>query len=87
MVFLAAYKTNYGGFTALMIASEHGYAEAVAKLLEKGANLEKTNYEGFTALMIASLHGHDKVVAKLLEKGADPQQATCRNQILNNEIS
>jgi len=43
-------KTNQG-FTALMVASYKGQAEAVKLLLDKGANLEAKGYNGWTALI------------------------------------
>lgn len=57
------------GNTALMFASEGGYAEIAELLLESGANSNLKDRDGNTALLYASLGGHIEVVELLLERG------------------
>jgi ankyrin repeat protein len=57
------------GFTALIIASAHGHAEAVDYLLTAGADAEKTAENKVTPLMFAAASNHVDVMKVLLEKG------------------
>ena len=60
------------GPTPLMSAAERGDREAVALLVERGADVNaKEGCEGRTALMGAAGYAHSGVVALLLECGAD----------------
>jgi hypothetical protein len=79
-----------GQKTPLMIAAHTANAEAVALLLDKGAELEAKDSLGNTALMLAAggwgYKGKEKkekcleVVKTLLERGADPNACGKRGQ-------
>lgn len=56
--------------TALMLASENGYAKVVRLLLEAGADINAAKFDGATALMLASQIGNTEVVRILLNHGA-----------------
>ena len=67
---------NYDGGTALSMASYSGHTDIVAKLLERGANVNAIDNNGSTALFQASVsfdleRGEPEVVAMLLDAGAD----------------
>jgi hypothetical protein len=67
---------NYNGGTALSMASYSGHTDIVAKLLERGANVNAIDNNGRTALFQASVsfdleRGEPEVVAMLLDAGAD----------------
>ena len=62
--------------TPLFIASFKGYTEVVARLLEKGANvnvalIERSNSPGATALHVAAMKGYNEIVSLLLRNCAD----------------
>ena len=64
---------DVNGRTALMYASSGPFEEAVAFLLEHGAEVDvQGTLEGFTALMTAASEGLVEVVRLLLAHGADP---------------
>ncbi len=63
------------GVTPLMLASEHGHASAVERLLQLGANPSARDDEGRSPLHYAARTGRHEAVAKLLEAGADPSTA------------
>ena len=64
--------TNDKGQTALMIASEKGYANMINRLGKpNAASFNHVDRDGNTALMIASRQGQENVVNVLLERGAD----------------
>lgn len=79
------------GSTALMFASQRGYAEIVMLLVENGADVNLNNNNGWTALIKAVYNGHIDIVKFLLERDADvnslaafkiagsytPQQESC----------
>jgi hypothetical protein len=58
--------------TPLRIASLHGNASIVSRLIACGADVNKPTREGSTALMSASFRGHFHVVRLLLAAAADP---------------
>jgi len=63
---------NEKGQTALIIASEKGLVNLVARLAKMDAGLvSQYDNNGDSALMAAARHGHDAVVQLLLERGAD----------------
>lgn len=62
--------TRIDGVTALMLASENGYAKVVRLLLEAGADINAAKFDGATALMLASQIGNTEVVRILLNHGA-----------------
>lgn len=57
------------GYTALMIASEHGNQDMVKFLVENGANVNAINVERNNAIMLASKGGHMEIVKLLAENG------------------
>mmetsp|Transcript_14721 Transcript_14721/g.23807 ORF Transcript_14721/g.23807 Transcript_14721/m.23807 type:complete len:897 (-) Transcript_14721:44-2734(-) len=59
------------GFTALIIASFHGHADAVEYLIDAGANVDQVHDNKVTALMYASAAGHLEAMKVLIAKGAD----------------
>ena len=66
----------YAGMTAIMGAASNGHYDAVALLLEKGADPKAANRVGGNALMAAAAKGHTKIVELLIDKGADVNAAT-----------
>ncbi len=64
---------EYGGFTALHLAARDGNAQAVAALLEGGAELDrKSAGDGSTPLLVATINGHWDLAMELVDRGADP---------------
>lgn len=61
------------GWTPLLHAAANGYVGIIAKLLDKGANIEAKSYWGDreTALHFATLEGQEAVVKILVERGAE----------------
>ena len=64
-----------GGWTAAMYAARQNSAEAMATLIELGANLDEQDEDGTTALSLAIMNEHYDLAAVLLEAGADPNVA------------
>ncbi len=64
-----------GGLTALMRAAARGNAQAVARLLARGAAVDAADAFGNTALMYACARGHEAVVVALVEAGASRAHA------------
>jgi ankyrin repeat protein len=65
------------GETALMTAVRTGVVEAVALLLDRGADVDARDREfEQTALMLAVREAHPDIVALLLERGADVDART-----------
>ena len=60
------------GDTALMLASHHGHAEVVSKLVGEGAAVDLQSKSGATALIAASANNHSDVVRLLLQAGCAP---------------
>lgn len=56
--------------TALHVAAAAGHSAVVAKLLERGANIEEQDYERRTALHHATISGDEKTLRVLLQRGA-----------------
>ena len=66
-----------GGFTALHHAVRQGNAEAVAALLDAGANVNELSLVDKTSpLLQATINGHFDIAMTLLAKGADPKLAS-----------
>ena len=63
---------NLNGGTALILAARSGVAEAVTKLLEYKADINKRDEQGLTALSWASINGNLEIVRILLNRKADP---------------
>lgn len=64
-----------GGMAALHYAAREGDRDAVAALLDAGADINQTDADGWTALHLATLNTHYTVAADLLERGADVNRA------------
>jgi serine/threonine-protein phosphatase 6 regulatory ankyrin repeat subunit B len=70
-------EDNEIGWTALVSATERGYASIVRTLLNGGADVDAEcdcpafGGGGWTALMIAALRGNTGIVEALLDKGAN----------------
>ncbi len=83
---------EYGGYTALMVASGEGYPEIVRILLDAGVNPNEYTISQNTALLISVQNGNTEIVRMLLNAGADPnmmdedQFAPISSAIENNEI-
>jgi ankyrin repeat protein len=71
-VFLSAPPT---GFTALHFAVRGGHRDAVAVLLDAGADVNDQLSDGQSALVVAAANGHWEVMDLLLDRGADPNHA------------
>ena len=56
---------------SLTIAAYFGNTEAVARLLQKGTNVNQRDLQHATALMYAAQEGHGQIVQILLQAGAD----------------
>jgi|GEM_PF-2933247 ankyrin repeat protein len=65
-----ANRTNAHGQTALMIATENGYADSVQALLDAGAEVNAADPEGATALHLACRRGDTNIAARLIAAGA-----------------
>jgi len=64
------------GWTALILATQHGQVEAVGTLIAKGANVNHIySPNQWTALLLASFKDHVDIVELLLEKGAEIDHA------------
>ena len=66
--------TTKGGLTALLHAARQGYVEAVAALLDGGADVNAVGGDDTSALLIAVINGQFDVAMLLLERGADPER-------------
>ena len=64
-----------GGMTALHYAAREGHLEAVAALLDGGADIDRRNADGTSPLLMATLNGHFDLALELIENGADPNPA------------
>ena len=65
-----------GGMTALLHAVREGQIEAVAALLDGGADIDQVSGDGSTPLVLALLNGHFDLAMRLIERGANPHLAT-----------
>jgi ankyrin repeat protein len=63
--------TRIGGYTPLLLAAEHGSADAIAPLVKAGADVAARTANGTTALMFAARSGNVDAVASLIAAGAD----------------
>ncbi|MDK2411858.1 ankyrin repeat domain-containing protein, partial [Aphanizomenon sp. PH219] len=61
---------NSAGATALMLAVAEGYSQAVAILLQTGADVNLKNQGGYTALMIAEFNNYRGICNMLRQAGA-----------------
>ena len=64
-----------GGMTALLYAAREGHPEAVAALLDGGADIDRQSADGTSPLLMATLNGHFDLALELIERGADPNPA------------
>ena len=69
-------KVHFGGYTALMLASQTGHTDVAKLLIEAGADVNAQDNNGETALMLVSDEGHTDIVKMLIEKGADVNAQT-----------
>jgi ankyrin repeat protein len=63
--------TRINGYTPLFLASQYGYAEVMATLLDAGSDPKATSTTGSTPLMLAAASGNVAAVKLLLDAGAD----------------
>ena len=63
--------TDNDDWTALILASSGGHAEAMKVLIAGGAEVNATKKDGWTALMSASKGGHTEAIKVLIANGAD----------------
>ncbi len=63
------------GDTPLILAARRGFAEAVARMLMKRAEVDRTNKLGETALIAAVQQRQTAIAKMLLEAGANPDKA------------
>jgi ankyrin repeat protein len=64
-----------GGMTALLHAVRDGQADAVAALLDGGADIDQVSADGTSPLLIATLNGQFDIALELIERGANPNLA------------
>ena len=65
--------TSKGGLTPLLHAARQGHLEAMAALLDNGADIDKVGGgDGTSPLLIATINGQFDAAMMLLERGADP---------------
>lgn len=60
-----------GGWSVLHLSSYFGHLEAVAWLIEAGADVNAQAGQGITPLHLAASRGHREIAQTLLAKGAD----------------
>jgi ankyrin repeat protein len=63
-----------GGLASLHLAAREGHPEAVARLLDAGADINQLSAGDRTSpLLIATINGHFDIAKTLLDRGADPR--------------
>ena len=67
--------TGLGGFTALNVAAQFGFAKLVKILQSLGVSIDLADNVGATPLFVAALQGRPDVVSLLLEGGANADLA------------
>jgi len=68
---------NKGGLTPLLFAVREGNSEAVARLLEAGANINHVSEGDHTSpLLMAAVNGRFDMAKMLMDKGADVKMAS-----------
>ena len=71
-----------GGLTALLHAARQGHMEAVAALLDGGADINGTSVsDGTSPLLMAAINGQFDLALSLVERGADPNIASRLNNV------
>ena len=65
-----------GGLTPLHFAVRHGYADAAALLLERGADINQLTGDSTSPLLMALVNGHYDLAKVLLDRGANPTLAS-----------
>ena len=63
------------GFTPLIFAARGGHLDAVAALLDAGADVDDTLSDGQSVLVVAVANANWDVAQQLLDRGADPDLA------------
>ncbi|KAJ8688199.1 hypothetical protein QAD02_023994 [Eretmocerus hayati] len=76
------HETNCSGSTALHVAADWDHPEAIATLLEHGANPNTKNHDGESPLLITIRDGRPWSTELLLSYGADLNVRTCDNETL-----
>ncbi|KXZ44157.1 hypothetical protein GPECTOR_72g604 [Gonium pectorale] len=71
-------RVTQTGWTPYHIAAENGHVEAIAALLQAGANKDAANEDGRTPLHVAAENGHVEAIAALLQAGANKDAAAKR---------
>ena len=69
-------RQDKGGINGLMLAAMNGHTEAVALLVDRGADMEQQDMNGFTAFIFANGKNQLPVVIQLLDFGADVNHHT-----------
>ena len=64
-------ERDHRGYSALMLATYTGNAEAFAFLLGRGADVNSVDFAGNSILMGAAFKGHGAMVDALVARGAD----------------
>ena len=64
--------SSNGATEELWCVADAGEVDKLARILERGADVNACNEHGMTALMRAANHGHVQMVRALLQHGADP---------------
>ena len=76
------------GFTALMVAAQHGHAEVIAALLAATPNSQQLAQmvlpNGATSLIIAARRGHRQAITALLHGVADANALALQVDIAGN---
>jgi ankyrin repeat protein len=70
-----------GGMSALHHAARAGHVDAVAALLDGGADIDQTSGDGSTPLVLALLNGQYDLAVTLIERGANPNIATSTDNV------
>jgi ankyrin repeat protein len=59
------------GLTPVYLSSQYGHVKCLARLIDKGADLNRANKDGHTAAHVTCQAGHFKCVQFLIRRGAE----------------